>query len=79
MESSTLTPTQPQPQEGTQPRQCRKCRGLGEYLAASFHVGGGCYNDHWDVCPACNGTGVAQAVWSTDPRAISELEVEALR
>lgn len=79
MESSTLDPRQPQPQEGAKPPKCRVCLGMGEVVARSRNVGGGCVNDDWDLCPACNGTGEVRAAWSTDAAGLSELELEALR
>lgn len=57
---------------------CSRCGGTGEILASSTSVGGGAVNDHWDVCPRCNGTGKSP-VWSTDPHAITDAEIEALR
>lgn len=36
---------------------CHRCRGRGEIVTATRHVGGGCVNDDWDICQACNGTG----------------------
>lgn len=34
---------------------CARCQGRGEVLIGSHSVGGGCWNDQWDVCPSCNG------------------------
>lgn len=39
---------------------CRTCKGRGEVLIGSHSVGGGCWNDQWDVCPACNGVSATQ-------------------
>lgn len=36
---------------------CGRCHGRGEIVVATRGVGGGCVNDDWDVCTACNGTG----------------------
>jgi len=36
---------------------CHRCQGRGEIVISSRHVGGGCINDDWDVCPVCHGTG----------------------
>ena len=37
--------------------QCPRCQGLGEVLVASRHIGGGCFNDEWGICPKCNTRG----------------------
>lgn len=39
---------------------CPRCRGVGQVVISSHSVGGGCVNDQWDVCPACNGTPTTQ-------------------
>lgn len=72
-----MTPQAVTPQEGAKPPKCRVCLGMGEVVARSRNVGGGCVNDDWDVCPACNGTGEVR--WSVDAAGLSELELEALR
>lgn len=36
---------------------CPRCRGRGEIVIFSRHVGGGCVNDDWDICPECHGSG----------------------
>jgi DnaJ-class molecular chaperone len=38
---------------------CGKCRGRGEIVVASHYVGDGAYNDDFDTCPVCKGTGIA--------------------
>lgn len=45
-------------------QDCQRCDGQGE-VVTSFHIGGGCYNDSWDLCPACNGTGRAKTTTLT--------------
>lgn len=64
MDSSTLTPTKPQ---ATKPPKCLRCRGMGEIVARVRPVGGGCVNDDWDLCPACNGTGEAKPTVTLAP------------
>jgi len=36
---------------------CTRCRGLGAVVIAVHHVGDGCYNDDFDTCPRCWGSG----------------------
>lgn len=36
---------------------CARCKGTGEVVARSRHVGGGAINDDYDTCPACHGSG----------------------
>lgn len=63
--------------------ECPRCKAVGEVLAASYAVGGGCVNDEWDICPACGGNGVIEQrpsrTWSTTPETITDEELEALR
>lgn len=40
--------------------RCPRCRGNGEIVVASYDLGDGVYNDDFDICPRCNGTGVAR-------------------
>ena len=42
---------------GVQMRQCRRCRGMGWIVVASHYVGDGAYNDDFDECPTCHGSG----------------------
>lgn len=41
--------------------KCTRCRGAGVIVASSTHIGGGAYNDHHDICPACGGNGFRSA------------------
>lgn len=41
--------------------ECKRCHGLGEIVVASHHLGGGAYNDDFDTCPQCHGTGKERA------------------
>lgn len=40
---------------------CPRCRGTGEVVARSRHVGGGAVNDDYDTCPRCDGSGIVPA------------------
>lgn len=40
---------------------CPRCKGMGEVVARSRRVGGGCVNDDWDTCPVCHGNGYVKA------------------
>lgn len=48
------------------PSDCPRCHGMGETLVASYAVGGGCFNDEWDICHACGGTGTATTQQPTE-------------
>lgn len=50
---------------------CPRCRGAGEVVARSRHVGGGAVNDDWDTCPQCHGNGYVKAP-ETPQLALSE-------
>jgi hypothetical protein len=36
---------------------CTRCDGTGEIVVAGYDVGDDCYNDDFDACPRCKGTG----------------------
>lgn len=60
--AAVQTELQRQARERHHSGACRTCKGRGEVLIGSHSVGGGCWNDQWDVCPACNGVSATQAL-----------------
>lgn len=42
--------------------RCTRCLGLGQVVIASHDCGDGVYNDDFDTCPRCQGSGREPAV-----------------